>query len=179
MGRYLAPLAAVLLAASAHASKGDVPPTRPVALLTPIEFADHATAMDWIKSECTLPKLVEELIVADFRKTGLGGDITSSLASGYVVKVVIERANAQKGGGWSGPKTLSVSAKLYGDGVLLRSTESSGEAKSMNMFAGSCASLEKAGRKATPHIAEWLRNVELAKYDHLSTPAAAAAASAP
>ncbi len=173
MARRRALLAATLVATCAHAVRDVTPPTRPIALLTPVGFADHATAMAWIKSECDLPKTVEDDLVEVFRKTGLGGETTPSLARGYVVKVVIERANAQKGGDWSGGKTLSLSAQLYRDGVPLRSTEVSAEAKSWNLFAGSCRSLQNASGKTAPHVSEWLRNAELAKGD---APLAAASA---
>jgi hypothetical protein len=179
MFRQAALLATALLAASAHAITKAVPPTRPVAVLAPIGFAERATAMEWIKGECDLPRTVEHDLVEVFRDTGVGGETTTSLASGYVVKVVIERANGQKGGHFSGPKTLSLSATLYGDGVLLRSTEVSVETRSLNLFAGSCTSFQKASGGAAAHVSEWLRNVEFAKSDHLSAAAPATASSAP
>jgi len=177
MIRHVVVLAAALLAPAAYAIRDAVPPTKPVALLTPIGFSDHATSMEWIKSECELPKTVQADVAQVLRDTGVGGDLTDSLASGYVIKVVIERANAQKGGSLSGPKTLSLSVNLYGDGVLLRSTEVSGESRSINVFAGSCLSLQRASGKLAQHVSEWLRNVDYAKGDHLATrPALAASA---
>lgn len=164
---------------TAHAIRDAVPPTRPVALLASVEFAEHATAMDWVKDECELQKTVAADVGESLRRDGVGGDTTASLASGYVLKVVIERANAQKGGQWSGPKVLSLSAHLYGDGVLLRSTGVSSEARTMNLFAGSCSILRKASANASRHISEWLRNVDLAKADHLGASAPATPASAP
>jgi hypothetical protein len=174
MVRQLLLAALAGFAQTAHAVRDAVPPTRPVALLAAVEFADHATAMDWIKDECDLQKTVLADVGESLRRDGVGGDTTTALASGYVLKVSIERANAQKGGVWSGPKTLSLSAQLFGDGVLLRSTEVSYEAKSLNFFGGSCPMLRKAAGVDSRHISEWLRNPDLAKTDHLAAPAAAA-----
>jgi hypothetical protein len=178
MIRVLSAATLAAFAATAHAAQA-IPPTRPVGVLSPVVFAEHATSKDWVKSECDLEKIVENDVSGILRNDGVGGDTTASLASGYVLKVVIERANAQKGGGWSGPKTLSLSAQLFSEGVLQRSTEVSIEAKSWNMLAGSCASLQKASGKASLRISEWLRNRELAKGDRPAASVPASAASAP
>ena len=160
----------------AHADQA-VAPTRPVAVLLPIEFADHATAMEWIKSECGLPKAVERDIGEALHHDGVGGDPTSSLASGYVLKVVIDRAYGQKGGNWSGTKGMSLGLQLFADGVPQRSFEVTAEGRSANPFAGSCTSLEKVSRSASRRVSDWLRDPDFAKGDAplAATPAASAA----
>ncbi len=175
MMRLLALAALLGGVVSAHADQA-IAPTRPVAVLSPIEFADHATAMAWIESECGLQKAVEHDISEILHHDGVGGDPTTSLANGYVLKVVIERAYGQKGGGWSGTKALSLGLQLFADGVAQRSTEVNAEAKSWNLLAGSCTSLQKASRQASLRVSAWLRNRELAAGD--SPLAAASAASA-
>jgi hypothetical protein len=130
MARLLALAPLALLAGAAHAVTDAVPPTRPVALLAPVEFAPRAVPTGWVERDCDLPRTVQNDLLEVFRKTGVGGETASSTASGYVLRVAIERVSVQKGGAWSGPKMLSLSAKLYGDGVLLRSTEVSAEANS-------------------------------------------------
>ncbi len=172
MFRSLAATALAMFAATAWAAH-PIPPTRPVALLTPVSFAERATSKDWVKSDCDLEKAVENDVVDVLRHDGMAGEstTTSSTANGYVLEVVIERANAQPGGGWSGPKMLSLNVRLFGDGVQRRSIDVNVEAKSWNMFAGSCASLKKASVTAALHVSEWLRNQELAKHDRADMPA--------
>lgn len=176
ISRLLALTALLAGAIPAHADQA-IAPTRPVAVLSPIEFADQATAMPWIKSDCNLQQAVERDIGEILHHDGVGGDPTNSLASGYVLKVVIERAYGQKGGGWSGTKALSLGLQLFADGVPQRSTEVNAEAKSWNMFAGSCTSLQKASRQVSLRVSAWLRNREFAKGD--APLAGASAASAP
>ena len=174
--RLLALTALLAGAMSAHADQA-IAPTRPVAVLSPIEFADHATAMEWIKSECGLQNAVAQDISETLQHDGVGGEPTTSLASGYVLKVVIDRAYGQKGGNWSGTKALSLGLQLFADGVLQRSTEVTAEGRSFNVFAGSCTSLEKVSRQAGQRVSAWLRNRDFAKSDAplVAAPAASAA----
>jgi hypothetical protein len=111
--RKSAPSAIAALAASGAAWAADAPVVpEAVSVLTPIAYSSEAPVPPWIRDECKLEQQVAHDIGAALASHGLGGAATTSAASGNVLKLTIERVVGQRGGGWSGAKTLSLSVQL-------------------------------------------------------------------
>jgi len=152
-------LACCALAAlcSGAACAADAPEgTEAVAILRPVTYAIEAPAPDWIRQECKLePKVLEDLheALADRR---LGGAIVDTPGAGLTLQVTIERVIGQRGGDFSGPKTLTLGVSLLRSGQVVRTTSETSANRSINPLAGSCAALERASSKVSDLVVNWL-----------------------
>jgi hypothetical protein len=145
------------LAASSAAWAADAPVVpEAVSVLTPIAYSSEAVAPSWIRDECKLEQQVAHDIGAALARQRLGGTATTSAARGNVLKLTIERVVGQRGGGWSGPKTLSLSVQLMRDGQVVGMSDETLADKSRNPLAGTCASFEVVSEKLSKRIVKWL-----------------------
>lgn len=143
---------------SAPAFGANVPATaEPVSILSPAAYASEAPAPDWIRQECHLEQRVVDDLHATLENRGMGGAVVERAGDGLVLKLTIERVIGQRGGGWSGPKTLTLGVALLRAGIVERTTSQSIAAKSINPLAGTCASFERASSKLSGLIARWVQ----------------------
>ncbi len=127
----------------------------PVAVLEPVTYGAGATVPVDVKADCHVEDKVASDLGAALASQGLGGAATPS-TSGLVLRATIERVIAQPGGGWSGPKTVSLSVELLKDGQVLRTTRQSFATKALNPFSKTCASIDRASEKLSVLIARWI-----------------------
>src|SRR4051812_47638576 len=106
----LSSLAAMGCACAFGAEYAIVP--EPVAVLEPATYSSEATAPDWIRQECHLERQVVDDLHAALAEAGLGGALVQSAGDGLAVRLTIERVIGKRGGGWSGPKTLTLGVAL-------------------------------------------------------------------
>lgn len=143
---------------SAPAFGATVPVTaEPVSILSPASYSSEAPAPDWIRQECHLERQVVDDLHATLETKGMGGAIVERAGDGLVLKLTIERVIGQHGGGWSGPKTLTLGVTLLRAGLVERTTSQSVATKSINPLAGTCASFERASSKLSELIARWVQ----------------------
>ena len=150
----------------------------PVSVLEPVTYSVEALAPDWIRQECHL----EQQVLADLHEAladkGLGGAVVESAGEGLALRVTIERVIGQRGGHWSGPKTLTLGVALLHSGQVARTTSQSISTDSLNPLAGTCASLDRASSKVSDLVVRWLLPGKRSGAGAIALSAPASAASA-
>ncbi len=148
-----------LAAMCSGVSLGAESPTavEPVSILAPVTYSIDAPAPERIRRDCNIERQVLDALHESLADKGMGGSVVASAGDGPVLKVTIERVIGQGGGGWSGPKTLTLGVALLRAGVVERTTSQSYATRSLNPLAGTCASFERASSKVSELIARWLR----------------------
>ena len=122
-----------------------------VQLLTPVTYATESAVVPKVREACKL----EDRLAAD-----VGGALAGSTTStaGTVVKVSIVDVLGIGGGGWTGPKVLSIRAELMKDGKVERTTRltrtTTGGA--FGGFMGTCAMLERDATTLGKDVAKWV-----------------------
>ncbi|MFL6677922.1 MAG: hypothetical protein ACJ8IK_06240 [Burkholderiaceae bacterium] len=171
---------ALALLYSGIAFAADAPPgTESVSVLRPVTFSVEAPAPEWIRQECQLEQHVLDDLHEALADRGLGGAILESPGEGLALKVTIERVVGQRGGGWSGPKTLSLGIALLRGGKVMRTTSQTSATKSLNPMADTCASFERASSKVSDLVVGWLLPGRRTGVGAIALSHAAPAASAP
>ena len=152
--------------------------TEPVSVLEPVTYAVEAPVPDWIRQECHL----EQQVLADLHEAledkGLGGAVVESAGGGLALRVTIERVVGQRGGHWSGPKTLTLGIALLKSGQVARTTSQSISTDSLNPLAGTCTSLDRASSKVSDLVVRWLLPGKRTGAGAIALAASASAASA-
>jgi hypothetical protein len=135
----------------------DAPPgAESVSVLEPVTYSAEAVAPDWIRQECHLEKVVLSDLHDALADRGLGGVVVESAGEGLALRVTIERVIGQRGGHWSGPKTLTLGVALLRSGHVARTSSQSISTDSLNPLAGTCTSLERASSKVSDLVVRWL-----------------------
>lgn len=153
--------------------------TESVSVLKPVTYSAEASGPDRIRQECHL----EQQVLADLHEAladkGLGGAVVESAGDGLALKVTIELVIGQRGGGWSGPKTLTLGISLLRSGNVVRTTSQSIATRSLNPLAGTCASFERASSKVSDLVVAWLLPGRRTGVGAIALSQPASAASAP
>jgi hypothetical protein len=140
---------AALLAACAAAHADGVK------LLTPVSYAAESSVVPKVREACKL----EERLTAD-----VGGQLagTTDSTQGEVVRVSIVDVMGVGGGGWTGPKAISLRVELLKDGKVQRSTHltrtTTGGA--FGGFKGTCSMLERDSSVLGKDVAKWVASGE-------------------
>ncbi len=141
--KKIALLALLAVAASAWADGAQ--------LLTPVTYANESAVVPKVREACKL----EDRLAADLGGT-LGGSTTST--AGTVVRVSIVDVMGVGGGGWSGPKAITIRAELLKDGKVQRNTvltrTTTGGA--FGGFMGTCTMLERDATTLSKDVAKWV-----------------------
>jgi hypothetical protein len=122
-----------------------------VQLLTPVTYAAESSVVPKVREACKL----EDRLAAD-----VGGALSGSTTStaGTVVKVSIVDVMGLGGGGWTGPKAISIRVDLMTDGKIQRSTHltrtTTGGA--FGGFKGTCSMLERDSSTLGKDVAKWV-----------------------
>jgi hypothetical protein len=137
---------AALLAAcaAAHAADG-------VKLLTPVSYASDSAVVPKVREACKLEQRLAEDVGSQ-----LAG--TTETTQGDVVRVSIVDVMGVGGGGWTGPKAVSIRVDLLKDGQVARSTHltrtTTGGA--FGGFMGTCSMLERDTKVLGKDVASWV-----------------------
>lgn len=129
--------------------------------ILPVTFLPGIKMNDVIREQCLLPEKLSgyvrdnalsqyEHVVIDASRVPSGAD---------VLKIQIIKVLAPKGGGWSGPKFLTVKGSLKRRGSVIGSF--TGKRTSMGgafgVFKGTCGILGRCARTLGQDIAQWLQ----------------------
>jgi len=137
---------AALLAAcaAAHAADG-------AKLLIPVSYAAESSVVPKVREACKLEQRLAEDVGSQ-----LAG--TTDSTQGDVVRVSIVDVMGVGGGGWTGPKAVSIRVDLLKDGQVARSTHltrtTTGGA--FGGFMGTCSMLERDTKVLGKDVASWV-----------------------
>ncbi|WP_341676292.1 hypothetical protein [Niveibacterium sp. SC-1] len=149
--RLIAALCALGLAAPALAGK-------PTLLLTPVSIAPEASVPEKVQTECKIEETFAAQIGERLRKQG-GGTTTSldTPAGTQVMKVQITYVLGPGGGGWSGPKAVSLRAELLEGGKVRRSEKFSRTTTGgvFGAFKGTCGLIQRCVDTLAKDLQEW------------------------
>jgi hypothetical protein len=124
-----------------------------VQLLTPVTYASESSVVPKVREACK----VEERLATDVSGT-LGGSTTST--AGTVARVSILDVVGIGGGGWTGPKVLTIRVELLKDGKVEHTTQltrtTTGGA--FAGFKGTCSMLERDANTLAKDVANWVNN---------------------
>jgi hypothetical protein len=139
------------VAASAHAAD--------VSLLTPVTYDPSASVVQKVKDECKLEERLTTDITDAFRRARIGGTVTS-VGPGEVMKVRITHVLGVGGGGWSGPKAITVHADLMKDGKLDRTTRINRWSMGgvFGAFKGTCSILDRSSGAIAKDLVRWAKD---------------------
>jgi len=136
---------AALLAACAAAHADGVK------LLTPVSYTSESSVVPKVREACKL----EERLTEDVGSQLAG---TTDSTQGDVVRVSIVDVMGVGGGGWTGPKAVSIRVELLKDGKVARSTHltrtTTGGA--FGGFKGTCSMLERDTKVLGKDVASWV-----------------------
>lgn len=134
---------------------------RTLAIL-PVTFLPGIKMHDVVREQCLLPEKLSGFIRdnAQNQYDNVIVDASRVPAGADVLKVQIIKVLAPKGGGWSGPKFLTVKGSLKRSGALIGSF--SGKRTSMGgafgVFKGTCDILGRCTKTLGQDIALWLQD---------------------
>ena len=122
-----------------------------VQLLTPVTYAADSAVVPKVREACRLE---------DRLATDVGGALSGSTTStsGEVVKVSIVDVMGLGGGGWTGPKAISIRVDLMKDGKIERSTHLTRTTTGgvFGGFKGTCSMLERDSATLGKDVAKWV-----------------------
>ncbi len=129
-------------------------------LESPVQFSSTIFIVPRVKSECDIERHMSEDAEAGINKrygpvalAAQGDDVGND----KVLKLTILNVDGIGGGGWTGPKSMTILAQLkQGENVLAAKTFSRAS-KGMNPFAGTCALLQNATKALGADVGVWLK----------------------
>ena len=127
-----------------------------------VPFAAGIDVTEAVRNECTLQTRLPKFIV-DGAERGVDvviGDTAAENASGKVLQLEFTNILGFGGGAWSGPKSVTVTGKLYENGQLIgnfvASRYSTGGA--FGGFKGTCSILGRCIETLGVDIGRWLKS---------------------
>jgi hypothetical protein len=131
-------------------------------VILPVTFKPGIRMHDVVRDECLLPQklsgFVRDNTLSQYENIIVDGSRASSRAD--VLNIEIIDLRASKGGGWSGPKFVSIKGSLKRNGRIIgdfqgRRTSMGG---AFGVFKGTCAILGRCTKTLATDIATWLQN---------------------
>jgi hypothetical protein len=128
---------------------------------TDVPFASGVDVTDAVRNECTLQTRLPQFI-AEGAEKGVDvvlGDAPAENATGKVLQLEFTNILGFGGGAWSGPKSVTVSGKLYENGQLIGSFVASrySTGGAFAGFKGTCSILGRCVKTLGTDIARWLK----------------------
>jgi hypothetical protein len=152
--------AACLLAAIGVARAADAPSgTRQVNFVTPVVYADEATAKPAVREHCELEKAVQADVIEALRKSGRTVNEVATKDSGETLGVTIQRMQGM--GPFTGPKYLSLMAHTYRDGKSTH-LKMLGDRSIGLPLQGTCGILQHISKNLAGQLATWLDELDAA-----------------
>jgi hypothetical protein len=161
MNRPSASILAVIAAAilttvtalpAAAAGKITIPPT---ATIDP-----NAGVNAKVRDECVPDARVTELLKEQLKAAGYDVTVAKQAGGGKSLQLTILNVTGVGGGAWSGPKSMTVSGKLYQDGKVVgsfngRRTSGGGF---FGAYKGTCSIIGRCAKALAKDITVWLEN---------------------
>jgi hypothetical protein len=130
-----------------------------VNLVTPVGYADDATAKPAVREHCELGQAVQADVIEALRRDGRAVNEVGSTDGAEALGVTINRVQGM--GPFTGPKTLSWLVHTYKDGkvthVKMLTDRSAGFP-----LQGTCGILQGISKTLAKQLAAWLDDVDAA-----------------
>ena len=128
---------------------------------TKVPFADGIDVTDAVRNECALGTRLPQFI-AESAERGVEvvlGDAPVENAKGKVLRLEFTHILGFGGGAWSGPKSVTVSGKLYQNGEVIGSFVASrySTGGAFAGYKGTCSILGRCIKTLGVDIAHWLQ----------------------
>ena len=132
-------------------------------LQTPAVVSQQTHIPDSIKAKCKVPELVGDRILESVSKVyGETRQVAGvNTADGLLLKTTITSVwGASYGGGWTGPRHISVTVDLIKNGKVLQTTDfkrtSNGGA--LGAFKSTCGIMERIAKELGDDAADWIKD---------------------
>jgi hypothetical protein len=131
-------------------------------LQVPAAIAPTAPMPDAIRKECAVDQLVaaQTLLAMNKRISGVQAVEDPALAGGgNLVELSVMAANGEGGGGFTGPKSMTVRAILKKNGVTVATTlftRTSGRGMTTGFLSGTCSVMDRIAGALGKDVAVWL-----------------------
>ncbi|MBV8047709.1 MAG: hypothetical protein JO171_11180 [Paludibacterium sp.] len=156
MKKYLLAGAAALLLAPACFAGGAV-------LETPVAYTPDATVVDAVKAECKVEDMLAQDVGGALAKDNDGAgtiDAKADASGKTVLRLRISFVMGVLGGGWTGPKAITVKPQLFENGKMTREGKltrwSTGGA--FAAFKGTCDILKRCSKQIADDMVEWVKD---------------------
>lgn len=131
-------------------------------LKLPVKTDPSAPITAKVRSECALEMLMENYAMSSLNKGGFTVESIPSLeqaGTNKVIELTILSAYGFGGGGWSGPKSMSVRAEVKKEGAVLNSTVLTRSSRGgvFGGMVGTCAILDRVASVLGKDLALWLK----------------------
>ncbi len=131
-------------------------------VILPVTYKPGIHMNDVIRDQCMLPEKISGFVrdnaLVQYENVVVDG--SRAISGADVLDIQIIRLLAPKGGGWSGPKFVTVKGSLKHNGRVVGNF--SGKRTSMGgafgVFKGTCAILGRCTKALGQDIARWLQN---------------------
>jgi hypothetical protein len=131
---------------------------------TPAVLPESTSIPGGIKAQCKVPQLVADQVFASVRKvydrtSQVDGSV--NLADGLLLKTTITSVwGASVGGGWTGPRHLSVTLDLIKDGKVLQTTTSKRTSNGgvWGPFKSTCGIMNRLAKEVGEDAADWIKD---------------------
>lgn len=131
----------------------------PVYLETPVTYAPGANVVDKVRDECKIEDMFVREAAPAFAKNNGSGDGTATDAATQTPRVRVQISNVMGvgGGGWTGPKAISIYADLVENGKVTHQTRLT-RATTGGAWAGlkgTCTILERSAVALGRDLVKW------------------------
>lgn len=134
-----------------------------IAVLTPAYYLPGASVVNKVKQECGIEQMVASRTLAALGKQGMAATAVTDAASAGATPVIslgIAAVGGVGGGGWTGPKWLTLKAEIVQQGkvsrmVQLTRTTTGGV---FGGFKGTCSLIDRCATKLAEDIAHWAKD---------------------
>jgi hypothetical protein len=137
--------------------------------LRPVEVDPSAPYPENIKKECAVEMLLENYSLSQLGRQGEVQAITnpSEANGGKVFKLTLLSVSGYGGGGWSGPKSLSMRVDVTQDGKTIKSTvlDRSSTGGAWGGFKGTCSIFDRITKVLSQDMGRWYFGVPKAKQE--------------
>lgn len=153
MKRILSTVFAVALATPAFAADR-------VVLLAPVTYTQDSSIVQKVKDECRPEEQVARAMSSALNKKYGGGSPISSEteANGaQVMRMQVSHVLGVGGGGWSGPKAITVQVELLENGKVVRKTRANrwSTGGMWGGFKGTCSILDRCAVALAKDLSRW------------------------
>ncbi|WOB09091.1 hypothetical protein [Piscinibacter gummiphilus] len=161
--RQLVRLARVAVAGLAALAVGSA--MAGVQIQSPVLFASEASFVDHVRKECGIDRVLSDYMLKEAQEkiadVKTATEVTRVAAEPYV-RITVTNVIGVGGGGWSGPKIMSIRADLLENGriVASKSFRDSGRG---GPFSGTCRILTNLAENLANDMTDWL--IEVADVD--------------
>ncbi len=128
-----------------------------IALLAPVTIDADTQVRAAIREKCHLDTQLQDDIVDGLRRFDAAATTTTSADSGQVLRVVITDVYGLAGGGFSGAKSLAVTAQYLRDGQVAF-TAKVHRLSGRSAFRDTCSLLQATSKGMGRWISKWAQN---------------------